>query len=108
MILKAKHLYRVNFPENKYVLICPRTDVDLDGFERKTMRSVVSIDILKNYGELSGIYFGERNRFKFVQPSVSDVLELVNELKKHKSKFKYNLKTNMIEGEYDIREGQSL
>ena len=100
MILKAKHLYRVEFkyPERYgdayrgYVLTCPIKDTMPQ--DHMTLKSFVHIDVIGTYAENSSIYFGTDWEFK--PALVSDIIEMTRAMKEHNSELRYNIKTNII------------
>ncbi len=101
MILKAKHLYRGELKADlslgygkRYVLTFPLEDTHIDSRVNQTIGSFAQIDILGTYGEHSSIYFGDS--FVFKEPTVSDVFEIIQEMRKRKN-YRYNLRTKEIE-----------
>jgi len=100
MILKAKHLYRAELKSHingkkRYVLTFPIEDIDVSNpMGYYDIKSFAHIDILGFYNEHSSIGFG--SSFTFKEPTISDVFEIVEQMRKRKN-YRYNLRTKEIE-----------
>ena len=104
MILKPRHLYKAvlkrdgelyNSHKRKYVLICPITEYKVDNFFKGNIVSFVSIDIINHYSEETDIYLTGQT-FQFEKPSIKDVFEIIQRMKKEGSKYRYSFKTSQI------------
>lgn len=104
MILKPRHLYKAvlkrdgelyNSYKRKYVLICPITEYKVDNFFKVDIASFVSIDIINHYSEGKSIYLTGQS-FQFEKPSINDVFEIIQRMKKEGSKYRYSFKTSQI------------
>jgi hypothetical protein len=103
MILKAKHLYRVDIPhcENskKYALIAPDCDFDTDDQSNGSgciINCVVCISVVDDFYVNAGLWFSFGGNCIFKKPSVSDVIEMVRRLKYEGDLFRYDLKSKQI------------
>lgn len=104
MRLLKDHLYRVSLKEDsplynsyprKCVLTVPSYDTEVGEYFNLSLNHSIGIDIAGSYSECSSIYLTS-NSFKFEKPTVSDVLEIMNRMKKENSLYRYDLRTNKI------------
>lgn len=100
-MLKAKHFYRVEYkyPERYqdysgykgYILTFPQKDICITN---TIIHSFAHVDVFGKYNENSSIFISHDWIFK--KPSISDVFEILQAMRKNNSKLKYNFKTNEI------------
>lgn len=100
MILKAKHIYRVDIVNGRntknYCLIAPKNDFDTDNppnCDGCTIDCVVCIDVLDECLSNTRIYFTFHGNCVFKNPSVSDIFEMADRMR---GMYRYDFKNGEI------------
>ena len=104
MILKAKHIYRVDIVNGRstknYCLIVPKNDFDTDNptnCNGCAIACTVCIDVLNDFLTNTSIYFSFHGNCIFKKPSVSDIMEMADRMR---GMYRYDFKSGEIKHKY--------